>query len=216
LERKIRALLDGREPGQVTEAIRFSPEALAVRDAFHDEVEPRLRAGDGDLAVPGVKEWARKVVGTMARIAGILHCAQEAAPAAVPIARETAEAAVLICRYLVDHARAAFATMGTDPEVARARVVLDWLRRKACQRFTQRELFESRRKSFEDKATLLRQTLELLAAHGYIRPIDPERDGPGRRSEWYEVRPGFADCADRVPGGLSANSETEREKDQKS
>jgi hypothetical protein len=91
--------------------------------------------------------------------------------------------------------------MGTDPEIERTKLVLDWLRRKGCRSFTQREVFESKRKSFEGKATVLRQTLELLEEHGYIRALDDSRSGPGRRSERYEVRPEFADCADCVPGG---------------
>lgn len=62
---------NARPDAKVSRAARS--EALAVRDAFHDEVEPRPRPADGDLAVPGVKEWARKLVGTMARIASVLH-----------------------------------------------------------------------------------------------------------------------------------------------
>ena len=210
-ERKIRHLLNGRVPGQDTTAIRLSAEALAVRDAFHDEIEPRLMPGAGDLAGPGLKEWARKLLGTMARIAGILHAAEHADPAGVPIDGNTTAAAVSICQYLIEHARAAFLTMGTDPEVERARLVLDWIHRKRCSSFTQRELFESKRKSFDGKATVLRLTLELLQEHGYIRALDDGRSGPGRRSERYEVRPDFAVCADRVPASTEKKGEREKE-----
>jgi|GEM_PF-1218014 len=188
---KVRTLLAARVPGQTTDPIRMSPEALAVRDAFHDEIEPRLTPGAGDLAVPGVKEWARKLLGAMARLAGILHCCKNAEPTSVPISGQTATEAVLLSKYLLEHARAAFLTMGTDIEIERAKLVLDWIRRKGCSQFSQRDLYQAKRKTFEDKATLLRQTLELLEAHGYVRALGDERTGPGRRSERYEVRDGL-------------------------
>lgn len=188
-ERKIRSLLDGRKPGEATTAISMSHAAVDVRDAFHGQVEPRLDPTTGDMGTPGIAEWARKLVGTTVRIAGILHCCEQDHPPAVAIAPETMKAAIDLANYLIQHARAALAEMGTDPQIERAREALEWCRRKAVDRFTLRELFESKRRTFENKVPVLRETIKLLEAHGYVALEESPQEGPGRPSEVYVLRP---------------------------
>ena len=100
------------------------------------------------------------------------------------------ERAVKIGRYLIPHAQAALAEMGTDPTVEEAKHVLRWIERKGVDTFTKREAFEGTKGRFR-RVTALESALDLLLAQGYIREAEsPERKGPGRRpSARYEVSP---------------------------
>jgi len=100
------------------------------------------------------------------------------------------ERAVKIGRYLIPHAQAAFAEMGTDPTVEEAKHVLRWIERKGVDTFTKREAFEGTKGRFR-RVTALEPALDLLLAQGYIREAEsPERKGPGRKpSARYEVSP---------------------------
>ena len=88
-------------------------------------LEPRLADGD---ELEHLRDWASKLTGAVARIAGILHMAKHsdlAEPWHVPIDMETTNSAVSIgTPYLIDHALAAFGQMGADPIVDYARYLL--------------------------------------------------------------------------------------------
>ena len=114
-EQRVRDLIADRPPGQATEPICLSPDALQVRNDFFSDIEPRLDPVTGDLGTPGIAEWARKLVGTTVRLAGILHCCQHRDPTSIDISRETMEAAVRLARYLLPHAQAALDEDGRRP-----------------------------------------------------------------------------------------------------
>jgi len=93
-------------------------EALEIWAEYADQVE-REQAEGGRLA--GVRDWASKHAGRVARIAGLFHLLDPRnwpAPFAVPIAPETVVQAWTVGEWLCDHALAAYARMGSDPRVA--------------------------------------------------------------------------------------------------
>ncbi len=97
--------------------------------------------------------------------------------------------AVAVGEYLIDHARAAFAVMGGDPAIETARRLLRWIVEGQLRAFTRREayrVFGSQLRTVAD----VDPALQLLADHGYVRPIVPGASGPGRKpSQRYEVNP---------------------------
>ena len=194
-QQSVRALLDlptgtddqGKPAAHV---LRLATPAQAELHAFQRWVEPQL-AEFGDLG--SMTDWGGKLVGTVVRIAGLLHMAGHAgrpAPWDTPIGEETVQRAIQIGQYLIPHARAAFAEMGADPEVEDARYVLHWIEQRGCSTFKKTEVFEGTRGRFK-KVAAMEPALALLSTHGYIRPQPmEERAGPGRKpSLTYEVNP---------------------------
>lgn len=159
---------------------------------FEEQLEPRL-AAHGDLG--HVADWASKLAGHAARIAGLLHLADHVHDGEMrhgwkgPVAGDTVAAARRIAEYFVDHALAAFDLVGSDAVMADARHLAGWL--KARDPFTRRDVHQANRSRFP-KVTDLDPVLELLEAHGYIRQQPPAKRSPagGRPpSPIYEPNP---------------------------
>jgi hypothetical protein len=181
--------------------IGLSDEAAALLRAFEAEIEPRLAEDTGDLA--HMADWAGKLVGATARIAGLLHLAEQIDFArGAPVDVGAVNAAILIARYLLDHALAAFDFMGADPALDDARYILAWTERGQVGRFTRRELFTALPRGRFPKVADLEPPLGILEAHGYLRRIEPEREPgrPGRRpSTVFFVNPLSVDAGPPNP-----------------
>lgn len=108
---------------------------------FYNDVESRL-AEDGDLRP--ISEWASKVAGAVARIAGGFHVAEHAAgrPGDVPVSAPTVRAAVEIGYYFIEHAKAAFALMSDSEDMRLARRMADSMLRKPMTEFSQRDMHQ--------------------------------------------------------------------------
>jgi len=187
------ALLDA--DGQpIPRRLELHPHARAALATFEADIEPRLAPG-GDLGA--FTDWAGKLAGGVARLAALLHlagCPAEQDPAAVLVSLETVKAAVLLGEHLIPHARAAYALMGGDPAMERARHVLAWLERRGKEKpeFTRRDVYRDLHSRFDDRPENAAPALALLAEHGYIRELPPpRRDTPqGRKpSDRYAVNP---------------------------
>jgi replicative DNA helicase len=182
------------EEGIEPKTLRMTPEAQRKMRDFAAWIEPQL-AEHGDLG--SMTDWAGKLAGAVARIAGVLHCIEHASsepgqrtPWDEDINDQTVDHAIEIGGYLISHARAAYAEMGNDPEVEEAKYVLRWIERKGIDTFSKRDAFEGTKGRFR-QVTALEPALDVLIAHGYIRTMErPERSGPGRKSSTkYEVNP---------------------------
>jgi len=187
---------DGRPTANL---LRFSPEASARWTAFLAELEPML--GDGG-ALDSVQDWAGKLAGAVARIAGTLHLMEMGAAWAQPVAVETVENAIQIGRYLVPHNLAALAMVGADPAVEDARYLLAWIRRHGKRSFTQRDAHRGGQHRFARSEDLI-PGLDLLEGHGYIRkrPEAPARPGKKPSPKW-DVNPAV------FGGGPGENDDT--------
>lgn len=192
---------------KVPHALRLSDEAARVLERFMAWLEPQL--GEyGELG--SMTDWGGKLAGAVVRLAGLLHMADHyagGAPWQRPIDGETFERAVRIGEYLIPHARATFAEMGTDPDVEAAKRVLGWIERNGRESFTKRDAFEGTKGHFK-KVDALAAPLRLLAEHQFIRerPADAPT-GPGRRpSPTYDVNPLYADlCANTANSALKGS-----------
>ncbi len=174
----------------VLHTLTFAPDARHRLHSFMAWVEPQL-APDGELGL--LTDWGGKLAGAVARIAGILHgAAHPACPWAADISADTVGAAIGIGKYLIPHARAVFAEMGSDPETEGARHVLAWIERTGAETFSKRTAFEGTKGRFKTVAAL-DPALRLLVAHDYIRerPAEERQPGkPGRKqSPTYDVNP---------------------------
>jgi hypothetical protein len=182
----VRTLAEWTDPAVLT----LTPAAAALLLSAEQDIEPRLDMDAGDLA--GIRDWASKQIGAVARIAGLLHLATHLTDGwGRPIEVATMASALKIGDYYTAHALAAFDHMGTDPAIEAARTVLRWIERDQPDRFTRRQAHMSLSRSRFPKVTDLDAPLGLLDDHGYIRrEPEPERRGPGRPpSPSYLVNP---------------------------
>jgi replicative DNA helicase len=171
--------------------LRLSAEARDEMERFMIWLEPRLAEGAelGDMT-----DWAGKLAGAVARIAGVLHMfdyAGKMQPWDYEVNKEVVERAIKIGHYLLAHAKCVLAFMGSDSRVEDAKYILRWIERKGCEWFTKREAFEGTKGRF-DTVSDLETGLEVLIEHGYVRedPDQPLHRGPGRKpSPRYEVNP---------------------------
>jgi hypothetical protein len=115
--------------------LQLGYEAAAAMLAFEAELEPLLAPGSGDLAY--IADWASKLAGAVARIAGLLHLADQLHRGwGHPIELGIMQDALTLGRYLADHALIAFEQMGADASLDDARYLLEWIERTGSERFT--------------------------------------------------------------------------------
>jgi hypothetical protein len=192
---KIRCLLElpartdeSRSPAPYR--IGLTPEARQVFEVFEAAIEREL----GELGnLRHMSDWAGKVVGAVGRVAGLLHMAANtdlASPWRTPIEVTTVRMAIKLGEYLIDHARAAYAEMGGDPDVEAAKQVLRWLQAKNLSVFSLRTLYQGLKGRFK-RVDALRPAISVLLEHWFIRERPTElQQGRGRRpSPTYEVNP---------------------------
>ena len=192
--RQIRALLTlthpssplPQNPAPRTQHLRFDPLAADRLREFAESVEPRL-APDADL--DPIVDWASKLVGATARIAGLLHVASLDHPCPLsPVPYHLVESAICLAEYLTEHAKAAYAAMGLDPVVANTPTLIAWIKRTGRPSFTRRDARHAVRYRIHSDADL-DEALEALELHGYIR-FRPTPYTFGRpRSATYHVHP---------------------------
>ena len=176
--------------------LHLSRGASEARVAFQDRVESRL-GPDGDLA--SVADWCGKLVGMVARIAGVLHVSDYAhqlelppsdidddgvgMPNAIPL--KTWLRAQVIGEYALAHAINAFGIMGADETESLAAKVWAWVGRNKLTRFSERDAY----RAVHAKAETIAAPLQNLIDRGMVRLL-PVAPGAGRpNSPEFEVNP---------------------------
>ncbi|OEU90781.1 DNA primase [Streptomyces abyssalis] len=156
--------------------LRLTPDAGAELLAFEERIEPQLRARGGKLGHVG--KWAGKLVGTAARIAGLLHVAAHLEDGyGKPIEPSTMTAAIEIADYFADHALTVFDLMGADAAQARAQSLLEVLRANGWDTVSRRDLFAKLSRSEFPTVADMEPAVALLEEHGYLRSHTPPRTG---------------------------------------
>jgi putative DNA primase/helicase len=166
---------DGQQ-GQYT--LLFERQAAAELREFSLHVESMLRDGG---RYEHIKDWAGKLPGAAARIAGVLHCALHAhgQPWTVPVSLSTVKEVVALAVVLGQHALAAFDLMGTDADVEDARRILRWFEQRRQPTFTEAECFQSLRGHFK-KMVYFSPAMKILEER-YIVFRETSKPGePGR------------------------------------
>ncbi|MFZ5585977.1 MAG: DUF3987 domain-containing protein [Thermodesulfobacteriota bacterium] len=155
---------------------------------FAEAIEPELAEGG---SFEGVRDWAGKLPGLAARLAGNLHAMEHLERATgLAVAESTMARALDLAAALAGHALAAFGMMGADHDVEAAKRVLAWIRRDHIERFTMREAHRAVRGLLQ-KAEQVRAALSILEERGHVlaEPA-PKTSAPGRpASPSYIVNP---------------------------
>lgn len=160
--------------------LQLSPEADAALKNFQDRLEPQLDPRGGRLGHMG--DWAGKLAGAAARMAGLLHLAEHLDNGhAQPVTEATMRGALALADYFAAHTLTVFDAMGVDPTINRARTVLDLLRAHGWAEISRRDLMVKLSRTEFPTVTDLERALDHLEDHGYVRlqPIQPT-GGRGR------------------------------------
>lgn len=190
--RALAALLALPEPLDEAPALRLSALAHERMVSYQAEIEPRLGAF-ADLGPIG--DWAGKLCGAVARIAGLLHVVSHSGDSgncgsSSEVSAETLSAAIQIGDCLIMHAKAAFSLMGTDARISRAQHVLGWIRNGHHEAITHRDVQQNLKGTMT--STEIVEALGVLVEHGYLRersaPDDAARRGR-KPKPTYEVSP---------------------------
>lgn len=164
--------------------LRLTREARACFQVFWEEIE-RAMADGGDLWE--LRDWAGKLPGMAARIAGIMHCVKYAFddPLAHLVDIDCMHYGLAICRWAIPHAVGAFRLMGQGSTEDQALVsAAAWIRKRG-QGFTRRELHQAMPKKYRS-SDCVQDVLEELESKNWIRLI-PARLGQGKAS--YQIHP---------------------------
>ena len=158
--------------------LTLTADAAGLLRAFRTETEHELGVG-GRFAFLG--DWAGKLCGTVARIAGILHMVKQAHEQSqgqswnTEVSADIMRAALTIGGYLANHALVAFEFMGGDPTHEAATHALAWIDRKEKTQFSLRDAHQALKGRYRD-VTEVRNALSVLEEHGYVRQICGQPD----------------------------------------
>lgn len=161
--------------------LNLDGEALETWRTYHDLIEKK-QAPDGELS--HMTDFASKLPGAVARIAGILHLMKHGPRAPQDIEQVTVAGAWALGMFFLEHTKAAFAEMGADGDIGLARRVYSWISRNRPERFTLGVLFDDlRRGSGLDLSDDLLPAMAILEDRNIVRrELPPPGDRPGRKS----------------------------------
>jgi hypothetical protein len=172
--------------------LKFSDAAYEEWKAFSQTVEVYMREGG---CLEHLRDWAGKLPGQVARIAGNCHCAEHAYgnPADYLISLETVKKVQALAATLIPHALAAFGMMGADPALDGARKVLRWIQREQKPNFTARDCFKCLQGSFPRMADLT-PAFGVLVETFHIYEAMVQKTKVGRHSQRFLVNPNICEA----------------------
>ena len=195
----IRALLDRFEAIDEPVMLTFDPDAALAFRKHWIVIERKMRPGELLSTPPGLQSWGSKLPGTLARIAALLTLAEDPQATTVPLEQWTI--AEGLTEYLARHAHAAWLPRGLSPAeqlLADLRHKQPWMNRATDSgdigdtpgAFTTRDLWQLIRgqTSWVQNVDSIREALDKLHEHGWIRPLSPP-SGPGRKPEIWQAHP---------------------------
>ena len=180
-----------------TTVLPLTPEAQDRVARLEVEREPRLRPG-GEWEP--ILSWANKLTGTILRIAGLMHVADNITTGwRRPITAESIDTAAYLGHHYAAHALAVWGHMATTATTGPAPGLLDWLKRTGRTETTRREIHRAlnRRLTLADIDT----GLALLEQHGYVRIHRPPTNGNGGRrpSPRIQLHPNLTKTEQTLP-----------------
>jgi putative DNA primase/helicase len=161
--------------------LTFSPSAYESWRDFQRMVEVEMREGN---RLAGLRDWAGKLPGAAARIAGIFHCVTTVPTVDPEIQRDTAEAALALASILISHSTCAFGLMGANVHVETAKRLVKWAISGTKREITKRDIFCAFQSTFKSMDNL-EPVLRLLSDHHYLRIEERLTKGrPSKACRW--------------------------------
>lgn len=183
-ERGVFSLLEGwSEPKSKPTLLTFTDPARELWLDFAQEVENQQGEGGQYEAI---SDWTSKLPGALARVAAVLELA-EMGLTADEVSEVAMRMALRLGHLLIDHARAAFALLGTDAADTDAVAVVRWIKASGLTEFTRREAQKAQEGRFRS-VDRLEKAMERLEAGEVVRSTKRRRAG-APPSVIYRVNP---------------------------
>jgi putative DNA primase/helicase len=183
-ERGIFGLLEGwADPVGKPKVLTFTDPARELWFDFAQEIENQQGEG-GRYA--SISDWTSKLPGALARVAAVLELA-EVGLTADEVSELAMRRALQLGHLLIEHARAAFALLGTDAVDTDAAAVVRWVKASGLQEFTRREAQRAQEGRFRS-VERLEKAMERLEAGDVVRSTKRRRPG-APPSVVYRVNP---------------------------
>lgn len=157
--------------------LTLSPDAYELIKTYFAKHESYMRS-DGQA----IADWGYKYIGTVLRIAGLLHLA-DGNNYHTPVTASTLSAAIDIGKYLMAQAEYAYGLSGYTPIMAQAQLIRARIIKHGIRMCKRSELHAKCRGRDFKKAEDMQPVLDLLEEHGYIRMTSPTSSGPGRKPD---------------------------------
>ena len=155
---------------------------------FSRVVERDLREGG---RFENITDWAGKLPGAAARLAGLLHCVRyPEQPWSEQIQLETMQQALGLGAIFSSHALAVFNLMGCDKSLEGSRKVWRWIERGRFKSFRKNDCYNALKGSFQRVADI-EPCLDVLEERNYIMAVKEKK--VGRPSITYNVHPGLSE-----------------------
>ncbi|RLL68160.1 YfjI family protein [Streptomyces sp. Z26] len=186
LEERLQQLVDELWKNGLVRVIAFTDEASEAMYQFQESLQPRLRRG-GDLHQ--MASWGSKLPGKIARVAGLLALYEDSTTQS--ITAEQFAAAVALAPYFIQHARLCLDLMGAnrDGQLAPARDVLEWLRRRKTEQAGQPFSVRDAQRGVDGNAwgpegvtsETVTAAIDVLVDRGWAAPVPEEPRAEGQR-----------------------------------
>ncbi|WML56672.1 YfjI family protein [Neobacillus sp. PS2-9] len=182
--------------------LTFDAEADPLFADYQERIENELRDG-GSLS--NIPEWGGKIVGNIARIAGLLHIANQLdiddSLECIPekISSVTVYKAILLSNYFIQHAQAAFGTMKNDNQNNDASYLLKVLIRRYRKLYEEighydclipfRDVQQLVKKRFNTEE--LNTVINELVERGFIKRALLASKNGDRQKKFIQINPYF-------------------------
>lgn len=170
----------------------ITPYNLQLEKGAYQQWQNYTASLEKELGAGGLFEhmtdWAGKFPGQVIRLAGLIHMAADFDPLQNPISTITMQDTLDVANVLLEHAKAAFGLMGSDPAQDCAKAILRWIKRDRLERFTARDALEKVKGRFPTMEKV-HAGLAILEERAFIfEAVTEQRSGPGRKpSTTYAV-----------------------------
>lgn len=168
--------------------IQLTEEAHAEWKSFQEVVERQMRPGK---KFEHLRDWASKLPGAAARIAGLFHCISNREPYRHKVSKGTMDKALKLAAVLSEHALITFDLMGADPTMEAAQKVWQWIEYSKNKQFTARDCFNALRGTYK-RMQDINPAFDVLIERNYIFDQDQEKR-PGRPSRVFIVNPSLTE-----------------------
>lgn len=148
--------------------LTMTPGATEAFESMEEGIEIELRNA-GIFGDPRAKGWGSKLLGAIARMAGILHLVLEREGTEVD--HDLLLAASKMGDYFTEHALAVFKIMAADEDKYGAQELLDVIEKHELRTFTQRDIMRAARTKFPN-AESVQSPISILLDHGWIAEQD--------------------------------------------
>jgi len=168
--------------------LSLSKEAGLLWDNFYNETEHLMRQG---CEFESIQDIGSKLSGGVARIAGLLHCADNPNISSNQIiSYQTVKNAIMIGCYFRDNAKFAFGFMGKDPAIISAEKIIDFIHDNKTVSFKLREIQNI--KNYFNSVDQIKPGIKLLIEKNIVIKQKFVGNTGGRpESDTYHVNPKF-------------------------